>query len=214
MRVTLFGPTGGTGRELIKQAVAAGHQVVAVARTPSVLAELSASCEGLTVMRGDVLDPGSLTKPVAGSDAVVSALGIGYRRHATTVYSRGTQHIMAAMREAGVRRLVCASTTSLVVPPGATLPQRLVFRQVLQRVLRKPYRDIEVMEQSIRESGLNWTIVRAARLTNGPRTGRYRSSIGGHVRAGWSISRSDFAEFMLTLAGDGSGDQAIAEIAY
>jgi putative NADH-flavin reductase len=214
MRVTVFGPTGGLGRELIEQAAEAGHEVVAVARTPSALAALAARHEGLTVMRGDVLMPGSLAEAVAGADAVVSALGIGYRRHATSVFSLGTANIMAAMRDAGVRRLVCTSTTSLVVPAGATTVQRLVFRHLLQRMLRKPYADIALMERHVRESALDWTIVRAARLTNGARTGRYRTSVGGHVRAGWSISRRDLAGYMLALAGDGSGNRAIVEVAY
>jgi uncharacterized protein YbjT (DUF2867 family) len=94
MRVTVFGSTGGLGRELIGQAAVARHRVVAVARAPEALDELAARYDGLTIIRGDVLDPASLAMPVADADAVLSALGIGYRRHATTVYCRGPLHLL------------------------------------------------------------------------------------------------------------------------
>lgn len=89
-----------------------------------------------------------------------------------------------------------------------------MFRHLPQRMLRKPYADIALMERAVRESALDWTIVRAARLTNGPSTGRYRVCPGGHVRAGWSISRADLAAYLLTLASVGSASGTTVEITY
>jgi putative NADH-flavin reductase len=165
VHLTIFGATGGTGQRLTEQALAAGHRVTAAARRPQALTRRH---ERLRVVRADVLDPASLPPAVAGADAVISALGIGYRRHATTVYSAGTRNVIAAMAGAGVRRLVCVSTSGLTVPADGPLLHRLVLRHVLHRLLRKPYADMSLMEELVRASDADWTIVRAARLTNGP----------------------------------------------
>src|SRR5438128_974990 len=124
MNITVFGGTGPTGRELIRLALAEGHQVTAVARNPAALTDLRASKIGapmsrptrpepardnadaeLTIRTGDVLDAATLAGTVDGADAVLSALGSRTGRAPTTVYSVGTAHILDAMRAAGVRRL-------------------------------------------------------------------------------------------------------------
>lgn len=211
MRIVVFGPTGGTGRELVRQALAAGHTVTAVARNPHTL---DLTGDRLSVVAGDVLDPSSIAPHVAGADAVLSALGIGYRRDATTVYSAGTGNVMAAMAEAGVKRLICVSTSGLDLPPGASLPQRVMFGMVLHRILRKPYTDMREMERRVRSSTTEWTIVRAARLTNGPRTGRYRIGMSGPLRGAWSISRADVAHYMLTQLDGRASAGSVVELAY
>lgn len=211
MRLTIFGSTGGTGRQLVTQALAAGHRVVAVARRPEALA---AEHDRLEVVRADVLDAASLDKTVAGADAVVSALGIGYSRKATEVYSTGTANVIAAMRHASVRRLLCVSTIGLVIPPDGPVLQRLVFRYVLHNILKKPYTDMFRMEHAVQRSELNWTIVRAARLTNGRHTGRYRTAVNATLRGSWSISRADLADYLLAHLGEGRADRATVEIGY
>jgi putative NADH-flavin reductase len=211
MQLTIFGSTGGTGQRLISQAIADGHHVVASVRRPEALDEAH---ERLRVVRGDILDRASLQVAVTGADAVISVIGIGYRRHATVVYSAGTANIMTAMREAGVRRLLCVSTAGLVIPADGTRLQRLVFRHVLHRLLRKPYDDMSRMEGSVRGSDLDWTIVRAARLTNGPGRGHYRTAVHGSVHGGWSISRSDLAGYLLSHVNDPSCYRATVELAY
>jgi putative NADH-flavin reductase len=162
----------------------------------------------------DVLDAPSLDKAVADADAVVSALGIGYRRHATTVYSAGTANVMAAMARAGVRRLVCVSTAGLTVPSTGPLLHRLLLRHVLHRLLRKPYADMSQMEELVAGSDTDWTIVRAARLTNGQPSGRYRTSAGSHLPGAWSISRADLASYLLSCAEDGRNLRTTVEVAY
>jgi len=212
VKLTIFGSTGGTGRQLVTQALAAGHHVVAVARRPEAV---TTTHERLRVVRGDALDPSSIEKAVTDADAVVSALGIGYRRTATQVYSVGTMNVMAAMRKgnAAGRRLLCVSTIGLVIPADGPVLQRLIFRQVLHRLLRKPYEDMSRMEHAVRRSGLDWTIVRAARLTNGPHTGRYRVAVNQGLPGSWSISRANLADYLLAHLGDRTSYQATVEVA-
>jgi putative NADH-flavin reductase len=167
------------------------------------------------VVPGDVLRPETLKEPVAGADAVLSALGIGYSRAATTVYSQGTDNVMRAMEAGGVRRIIVVSTTSVEPPsPRVDLRQWLFFRGVLHQVLRKPYADIREMEARVRASHLDWTLLRAARLTTGRRTGRYRTAVNDRLRKGWSISRADLAHCMLTHIDAPPTYGGIVEIAY
>jgi putative NADH-flavin reductase len=211
MRIVVFGPTGGTGRQLVAQALAGGHTVTAVARRPEAL---GVRHPHLVVRRADVLDPADVAACVAGQDAVLSALGIGYRRHRTTVYSEGLGNVMDGMRAAAVRRMICVSTSGLNVPPGASRGQRLVFGVILHRVLREPYADMREMERRVRTSGLDWTIVRAARMTNGELTGRYRVGSGIALPHAWSVSRADVAHYMLAHIEDRAVVGVAVDLAY
>ncbi len=109
---------------------------------------------------------------------------------------------------------MCISTTGLDAAPDAPFLQRLVFKGILQWVLRHPYADMALMEEYVRASALDWTIVRSARLTNGPRTGRYRAAVDRTLRNGWSISRADLAEYVLTHLDDPATIRARVEVAY
>jgi putative NADH-flavin reductase len=211
VRLAVFGATGGTGVELVRQALAAGHEVIALARDPGTV---PVRHDRLRVLRGDVLDPGSAAGVVDGADAVLSALGIGYRRDATTVYSAGTGNIMAAMREAGVSRLLAVSTSSVRLPPPSRVAEYALARFVLHPLLKRPYADMRLMEAEVCSSGLEWTLVRAARLTNARRTGRYRVARDGKLRGCWSISRADVADYMLTHLTDAATYRSSVEIAY
>lgn len=208
MRVAVFGATGGTGRSAIRQALDAGDKVTALARDPGALAEFG---DEITVVGGDVLDQAAVTRTVDGAEVVLSALGIGMRRHATTVYSQGTANIITAMREHRVARLMVVSTSSLEPPGRGT--ERVVAR-LLHRILAKPYADMALMESAVRAADLDWTLVRAARLTNGPVTGRYRTAVDAKLRGCWSISRADVAHFCLTHAADTATFRRTVEIAY
>jgi putative NADH-flavin reductase len=208
MRVAVFGATGGTGRSAIRQALDAGDKVTALARRPDALAEFG---DEITVVGGDVLDLGTVAQAVDGAEVVISALGIGMHRHATTVYSQGTANIVAAMRDAGAARLLVVSTSSLELPHRVA--ERAVAK-VLHRILAKPYADMALMEDAIRTSGLDWTLVRAARLTNGSVTGRYRTAVDAKLRGCWSISRADVAHYCLTHAADAATVRHTVEIAY
>jgi putative NADH-flavin reductase len=209
MRIAVFGATGGTGQELLRQALAAGHQVLALARRPGAVTARDA---GLRVVEGDVLRPEDVASVVAGADAVISALGIGMHRHATTVYSAGTGNVIDAMKAAGVRRLLCVSTSSLELPPPRRITEFAVSK-LLHAILAAPYADMALMERAVRTSGLEWTLVRAARLTNGPATGRYRTMVDAKLPGCWSISRADLAAYLLDRVTDEQTHGRCVEIA-
>jgi putative NADH-flavin reductase len=209
MRIAVFGATGGTGQELLRQGLALGHQMIALARRPEAVA---AKGEGLRVVEGDVLRPAQVASVVAGADVVISALGIGMHRHPTTVYSAGTGNVIDAMTTAGVRRLLCVSTSSLELPP----PRRVEYAvsKVLHAILSAPYADMALMERAVRTSGLDWTLVRAARLTNGAPTGGYRSTAEGKLPGCWSIPRADLAAYLLGSITDRQIHRRCVEIAH
>jgi putative NADH-flavin reductase len=211
VRIAVFGATGGTGRAVIEQALAAGDKVTVLARDPGALAEFG---ERITVVGGDVLDPDAVARVVAGSEVVLSALGIGMHRQATTVYSRGTGNIIDAMRAEGTNRLLVVSTSSLEIPSPRRFAEWFLAKFLLHRILAKPYADMALMERRVRESDVDWTVVRAARLTTGPVTGRYRTALDEKLRGCWSISRADVAHYLLAHAGDGSTFRTTVEIAY
>jgi putative NADH-flavin reductase len=210
MRLAVFGATGGTGVQLIRQALRRGHRVTALVRRPEAMPIKN---DHLAVIQGDVLTEGAADAAVDGTDAVVSALGIGYRRHATTVYSAGTANILAAMRGTGVDRLLVVSTSSLRMPEPRQFPEWLVTRFLLHPMLKRPYADMAAMEQHVRESGIEWTLVRAARLTNHPATGDYRIALDNKLPNCWSISRADLAAYLLDHVRDQHTYQRIVEIA-
>ena len=209
MRLAVFGATGGTGRAFIDQAAAAGHRVTALVRRPGSLLPSGA----VRVVHGDVGDPIPVRRVVRDADAVVSALGIGMHRHATTVYSAGTAAIADAMRAEGVKRLLVVSTATLQPPPPRQPAAWLVAR-MLHVVLRAPYADMALMERIVRESELQWTVVRAARLTDGSRAGRYRTAYDAKLARGWSISRADLSDYLLNHLTAPDTYRRTAETAY
>lgn len=198
MKVLVFGASGGTGQELVKQALAQGHVVTAFVRDPSRL-EITHAC--LTMATGDVVDSARVEQAVRGQDAVMSALGSGrsLKRHPALV--EGIQNMIQAMMQEGVRRLVYLS----VLGVGASRRQLgwLDRYVMVPLVLRRVVADHALHEGLITRSSLDWVIVRPPRLTNGAHTGRYRSGEG--IQDGWmgaSISRADVADFMLRQLSD------------
>jgi putative NADH-flavin reductase len=206
----VIGATRGTGKQVVQQALAAGHVVTALARDP---ARVEMRHERLTVVRGDVLDPDPLAQAMAGCDAVVSSLGVtsAYRKP-TTLYSAGMQHVIDAMRANAVTRLI-AVTAAPLGDTGNTLPSRLLAK-MLWAFIKEVYSDMARMEEIIRGSGLDWTIVRPPRLTNKPLTGRYRTALNQNVRGGYTIARADLADACLKLLDDPSATRATIGIGY
>lgn len=195
----VIGASRHTGKEVMQQALAAGHAVTALARDP---ARLDARHERLRVVRGDVLDPATLAPAIAGCDAVVSSLGVtSAYRAPTTLYSDGMRNIIEAMRGADVRRLVAVTAAPLGPSSDDTLLMR-VLSKALWTFASEVYADMTRMEEVIRASGLDWTILRPPRLTDKAATGRYRTAINGGVRGGYSIARADLAAAILALLDD------------
>lgn len=192
MKVVILGATGGTGRELVKQALELGHDVTAFVRDPS---RLKIGHERLAMVVGNMLDPSSLEKAIAGQDAVISALGSPGLGKSTDL-SEGTANIIRVMENSGVKRLIFESTIGIddSRDHAPWIARKFFFPVVLKNI----FADKEIQERYIKASDLDWTIVRPARLTNGPLTSKYRIGSEINVNAVSStISRADTAEFML-----------------
>jgi putative NADH-flavin reductase len=192
--ILVIGATGPTGIEICKQALQAGLKVRVLVRTPSRLpAEVLL---GVDVVQGDVLNGESLATAMHGVDAVVSALGTPLQRKQVTLLSRGTHNMVQAMAQAGVSRLLCI--TGMGAGDSRGHGGLLYDRIILPLLLREIYLDKDRQEQVVRESGLAWTLIRPAFLTDGPLTGRYRclTQFAPGDRMG-KISRADVAHFVV-----------------
>jgi putative NADH-flavin reductase len=217
MKLTIFAATGGVGTHLLDQAVTAGHDVTAVVRNPARLTrEVRAVTADLAAP-----DPAALRVAVDGADAVLSALGPRSRADAG-ITSAGTRAIVTAMRAAGTRRIVVVSAAPVSTTPSPGRPHpprhdpgegpvlRYVGTPLVRRVLGRHYADLAVMEDLLRDSGLDWTAVRPPRLTGKPLSGAYRTAHGQNLRGGVTVSRADVAHFMLRALEDpGTVGQAV-----
>ena len=191
MKILVIGATGPTGRELVSQGVALGHEITAAVRHP----ELAALPAGVRLVRADVNDGASLAIAVAGQDVVICSLGSKLSRKPTNLFSYGTRNLLIAMNDAGVRRLVCITGIGAGDSKGHG---GFLYDRIIQPLLLKEiYKDKDRQEDLIRKSNLDWTIVRPGALTNGIRTGRVRalSDLKG-ITVG-KVSRADVAWFIL-----------------
>ena len=190
MKIAVFGATGGTGRQVVEQALAAGHQVTALARNP---ARLTLANANLTVVTGNVLNAVNVEETLQGADAVVVSLG-NTESNPDYIVSLGTQVIVAAMQRLGAPRRIVVVSSLGVGDSKDQVP--FAFKLLMKSVLRKPMEDKERQEALVKASELDWTIVRPGGLTNGPATGRYQSGIDTKIGAG-QVSRADVAAFVL-----------------
>jgi putative NADH-flavin reductase len=207
MKLTIFAATGGIGRRLLDQALTAGHDVTAVVRNP---ASLPTEVRAVTADLTDA-DPATLESAVAGADAVLSGLGPRAPRSKSDIgiTSHGTRAIINAMEATDARRfvMVSAAPVGTFASPGNPNPPKhdpgdgFVMRHLGARIARSlfgaHYVDLALTEELIRDSGLDWTITRPPRLTDGALTGTYRLADGQNVRRGVLISRADVAHYML-----------------
>lgn len=189
MKLTIFGATGGTGLQVIDQAVQAGHDVTALARDP---AKLAAWQDKIRIITGNVLEVQDVAKALEQAEGVICALGTT-GNNPKDVVSKGTQNIISAMQAQGIRRLI--AVTSLGA--GDSKDQvPLAFKILMNTVLKNVMADKDMQESLLRASGLEWTIVRPGGLTNGPRTGHYKTGTDKSIKAG-QVSRADVADFIL-----------------
>jgi putative NADH-flavin reductase len=207
MRVAIFGGTGGVGRWLMSIARENGDHVKILVRDRR---KLPKDLGAVGVIQGDVLDAEAVAATVGGCDVVFSALGAD-GLGPTTVYSRGTANIIAAMRASGVTRLLVVSSAGVDDDPNMNFFSRRIF---LPLVLRNVLADMRIMEREIQESGLVWTIVRPGRLTDGPRSGLYRANDRFVPENGREISRADVADFMYRVVIDERTLKKVAALTY
>jgi putative NADH-flavin reductase len=205
MKLTIIAATGGIGRQVLEQALDAGHDVTAVARNPK---NLSRQVHSVTVDLA-APDPAALSTAVQGADAVLSCLGPRTPAEAGITW-QGTQAIIEAMRATDVRRIVAVSAAPVGTvastgrpnpprhDPGDGIFMRYLFSRVARVALRKNFADLARMEVLLAESGLDWTVVRPPRLNDKPLTGEYRTALGKNIRGGFAISRADVAHEMLS----------------
>ncbi len=197
-RVIIVGATGGTGRQLVAQALERGHAVTALVRNPS---KLGIEHPNLRIIQGDVLDYASVEAAVRGQEAVISALGHKRYFYPTRILSEGTRNILSAMETHSVPRLVCQTSLGIGETFGRLGLYYTLF--VIPVILPFYFWDKTRQERLIAESKLEWVIVRPGALTNGEKRGAYHrgrevGSFFGTVR----ISRADVADFMLNQISD------------
>lgn len=192
-RVLIVGATGGTGRQLVAQALELGFTVTALVRNPS---RLPADHPRLTVARGDVLDATSVEAAMRGQEAVLSALGHKRYFYPTRILSEGTSNILRAMETHHVRRFICETALGIGDSAGRMGLYYTLF--VIPLILPFYFWDKTRQERIIAASNVDWVIVRPGALTNGARRGRLRhgSRVGSFL---WTVRvpRADVAEFML-----------------
>jgi uncharacterized protein YbjT (DUF2867 family) len=195
MKITVFGATGGTGLQVVKQALASGYQVTALVRDP---ARLDMAHPGLTVVVGSVLDAAPVQLALEGADAAIVSLG-NTANNTDYVVSQGTQTILDAINAlGGPRRIVVVSSLGV----GESKDQvPFAFKMLMKTALKKPMEDKERQEALVKASGLDWTIVRPGGLTNGPATGQYKSGLDPKISAG-QVARADVAAFVLQQLAD------------
>jgi uncharacterized protein YbjT (DUF2867 family) len=192
MQVLILGATGGTGRELVKQALGHGHSVRVMARSPDRVKMVHPRLE---VLQGDISDTMALTAALKGQDAVLSALGVN-DRNPNTILSEGVRNLLTAMKRQKVKRLIFMSSLGVGDSKGQLGP---VFNWVLlPALLKNIFADKERAEEVIRESKVDWTIVRPGTLKNKLLTGKYRAGPDA-AKKRWmpKIGRADVADFML-----------------
>jgi hypothetical protein len=196
MKLAIFGATGRVGGELLSQSLKAGHEVRALARTPS---KLDSDHLRLTIVRGDTSDPAAVKHALSGCEAVLSTLGATSKDDPKT-RRVGTANIMAAMHENGIRRLVVMGGFHLHCPgdPG-NVGQKLIVP--LLRLSRNLIEDTTGMGAMVLASELDWTLVRSPRVVRAIHTGTYRT---GPLRLGpWNkVTRGHVAAFMLQCLSD------------
>ena len=208
MKLTIIAAAGGVGRELLEQAVAAGHDVTAVVRNPAKLAR-----PVRTVTAGmAAADPAALEPAIAGADAVLSGLGPHSNADAGMA-AQGTRAIVAAMQAAGVRRIVAVSAapvSTVPTPSNPSPPKRdpgdgFFMRHVLSHVasarlgkgLRRPGADGG--HPGRQRPGLDRHP--AATADRQALTGTYRTAYGQNIRGGLSVPHAHAAHLMLRVVG-------------
>ena len=197
MNLFVVGSTGPLGREFLAQAMEASHVVRALARNPSALKP----APGLEVVRGDVFDQPSLDAAARGQDAAVVILGLPFSalRKPTNLYSQGTRNVIVALKRASVRRFIVVSSFGV---GDSRRDANLLERAFFTLALRGAYADKNLQEQAVRESGIDYTIVRPTRFTTSAGSGRYTASVGpGPVPS--PMARADVARFILDAIGAG-----------
>lgn len=194
MKLVVMGATGGTGLEIVRQALERGHSITALVRSPERLKRFG---DRISLKQGDLLDTTDLERVLQGRDAVLSGFGprLPVSKADAHLLQRFAAALTTAMLHTGVKRVVVESVAFLfkdsLIPPAYILG-KLLFPGIVA--------DAAAMEKLFEKSGLDWTMVRPPELTDKPHTGKYRVREGHLPRFGFKISRADVADFMIKAA--------------
>lgn len=214
MNLFVVGANGGIGRQVVDLALKDGHYVTAVVRNPN---NLKLSGPSLKIVTGDIMKPETFVEYLKDQDAVISAIGVRgglFADRPTTLYSEGNTNLLQAMKETGTTRAFFISASTVEISPALPFFVRLVARYVIQKLLKHMYADLLRMEEIVKESNADWTIIRPPRLTDKPVTGQYRFTANNFLKNALSISRADVAHFIINHVHDEATKHAIVEIAY
>lgn len=192
MKIVVFGASGGVGQEVVRQALAANHEVTAFVRDP---AKLSLQHPHMTTVQGDGLDEKAVSHAIQGHDAVVCCVG-NKGMGATTLMSDIMRNIISGMSKHGVNRIV------YVVSAGIHKELKGLIGSAVSFVLRNVLADHRRAYELLQNSHLQWTLARPMQLTNGVQTSIYRETETGVAHGGQKISRADVAHFLLKALED------------
>ncbi len=184
MKLFVIGATGRTGREIVEQALARGHHVTAFVRSPE---GIGLSNERLTILKGNAMDENQLFEAMQNHDAVLSTLGPRKVFKPGSILRDSALATTRVMNRSGLKRLLILSAAAHF--PG--IPNRIT-----SFILRNHMRDSLAMEEIVKGSGLDWTIARPPRLTEGEYL-TYRSREGAAPSLGFTLARKAVAAFML-----------------
>ncbi|WP_112238142.1 NAD(P)-dependent oxidoreductase [Kribbella monticola] len=185
-RVVIFGAGGRTGRCLVDEALAAGHQVSAAMR-------ISVPLPGVESIVADLRDPASVEAAVKGQDVVISAIGPSGRK-AMGLYSAAARALVPALEATGGARLIAITSAGVRHDDPNFKP---VYRVLARTVMKEAYDDMRLMESIVRSSSVDWSFVRPTRLEDGPATGTYRVQDNETPMGGWQVTRTDVARFIV-----------------
>lgn len=189
MKIAVFGASGKTGILIVYQALNQGHTVTAFAREAS---KVTIQHKNLRIVVGDVMDFGKVRLAVEGQDVVLCALGVD-KNKPNTILSEGTGNILRAMEATGVNRFICMSSAGILGNDGGFWFGKIIMPLFLNHVFEDKKRQMNV----IRESHVEWVIIRPTGLTDSPKTNTYKINPG--IPTSQSVPRADVADFMLKL---------------
>jgi putative NADH-flavin reductase len=208
--IAVVGASGGIGRQVVELALAEGHHVTAIVRNP---AKLMLEHENLLIVKGDIMDPASISGTLENKDAVISAIGKNSMKK-TFLYSQGNKNLLELLKNTNTKRVFFISASGLEVNPSHSILVQLITRFILQKILKNMYADLWKMEEIVKGSDIAWTIMRPPQLTDGALTGRYRHAIDHFLHKGLKISHADLAHFILSNIANEQIMQATVEVAY
>jgi len=209
-KLIVFGATGGTGKQVVEQALQAEHQVTVVVRNPDAF---NIQHKNLEIIKGDVFQPLTFSNAIKEKDVIISCLGVQHKKP-TIIYSEGINNIIQVMQREKVNRIICLSAGAVIVPSKSSLFLKFVTKNILQRLFKYMYADMLIMEKILRNANLNWTVVRPPWLRDSKYTAKYRTTINEHLSNPSKISRADLAHYIINHLTDEKTFKAVIEISY